>query len=456
LDFHLPAPFSNVMVFLSSLSNLGKLILPPSAAPVGGALGIREVTAMADPNNSTTTAAQNQNGTEVPPRKRGGGARTEAGKANSRRNALKGSLRAKVVFTAEMAARIVERTRTFTEQYRPRDDHEKMLISDMAIAKAKLDRCQELAIEDYSRCVWRAFDFWDDDQKARALEIAKNLERQPERTVHALRQTKKGAELMISYWAGLAEAARTNGGWDEPQQRLAFDLLAVRVELRSGSTRLSPGGGDDGDGNKDALIALAQEQIAELEDRIEQVLEACHKSEQAEAISGMFYVEDATTKKLRKDESRARCDYNKAYGMLLAGRAEAEGAAGDKDKADGIPPVPPKASEAAFDYLFRRFQTMCRTPGVHTTDCDTGDEDADEREATATAPEQPHAEADSDSAPDEAGGESAAETETQTQTETEMPAAAPQRPMTRRARKLREKRLREAAKREKRMATMAR
>jgi hypothetical protein len=292
------------MVFLSSQTSLSNPILPRSAAFVGGALGIREVTVMAEQNDAPTTDAQT--GTEVPPRKRGGGVRTEAGKANSRQNALKGSLRSKVVFTPEMAARIVERTRIFTEQFKPRNDYEIMLISDMAIAKVKLDRCQELAIEDYSRCVWRAFDFWDDDQHARALEIAKNLERQPERTVHALRFTKKGAELLITYWAGLADAARTNGGWDESQQRLAFDLLAVRRELRSGSTRLPLGG----DGNKEALIALAEEQIAKLEDRIERVLEACHTAERDEAVAGIFYVEDAATKKLRKDESRARCDYN--------------------------------------------------------------------------------------------------------------------------------------------------
>jgi hypothetical protein len=412
---------------------------------VGGALGIRKVTVMADQNHSTTTTDA-QNGSEVPPRRRGGGVRSEAGKANSRRNALKDSLRAKVVFTDEMAARIVERNRILTEQFQPKNDYEKSLILDMAIAKAKWDHCQELAIEDYSRCVWRAFDFWDDDQEARALEIAKNLERQPERTVHALRSSKMGAELMITYWSGLADAARTNGGWDEAQQRLAFDLLAVRVELRAGSTRLPL------DGGKDALIALAQQQIAKLEDRIERVLEACHTSERDEAIVGIFYVEDAATKKLRKDESRARCDFNKAYGMLMAGRAEADAAG--TGKADGIPPVPPKASEAAFDYLLKRFETMSRMPVVFVYDRPLGAEGADEPEGTATTPERPAAAGDPDSNPDEAGAESAAETKTQTETET--PAAAPDRPMSKRARKLREKRLREAAKREARRARMAR
>jgi hypothetical protein len=431
----------------------------PAVAVVGGALGIGEVTVMVDWNDSTTIDAQN--GSAVPPRKRGGGPRSGSGKAQSRRNALKGSLRAKVVFTPDMAARIVERTKTFTDQYKPRNDYERMLIADMAVAKARLDRCQELAIEDYSRCILRAHEFWDDDQEARALEIAKNLERHPERTVHALRSTKKGAELMITYWSDLADAARTNGGWDEAQQRLAYDLLAVRVELRSGSTRVPRGG------NPEALIALAEEQISRLRDRIERILDACHTTQQGEAISGMFYVEDAVTKRLRKDESRARCDYNKVLGLLLQGRAEAEAAT--TGEADGLPPVPPKASEAAFDYLLKRFEMMCRMPVVDR-DRDRDDSDLDaETEAepeVSPTPGQPVAEADSDpesdSDPDEADGESAPESATvtspaaQAETETETPTAATHRPMTKRARKLREKRLREAARREARMARMAR
>jgi hypothetical protein len=358
-----------------------------------------------------------------------------------------------------MAARIVERTRIFTEQFKPRNDYENMLISDMAIAKAKLDRCQELAIEDDTRRILRALDFWDDDQEARALEIARNLERQPERTVHALRQSKKGAELTITYWAGLADAARTNGAWDEAQQRLVYDLLAVRKELRSGSTRLPLGGG------KEALIAFAEEQIAELEDRIAQVLDACHTTQQDEAISGIVHFEDAATKRLRKDESRARCDYNKAYSLLIQGRAEAEAAA---DKADGIPPVPPKASEAAFDYLLKRFGTMCRMPFVYVQDGDVDEEDPGVPKAGATTTGPPAAansdsDLDPDSDPAESDAEPAAETTavtspspgTETRTETTTPAAATQRPMTKRARKLREKRLREAAKCEARMARMA-
>src|SRR5262249_42784692 len=89
----LACPFFECHGLFKLAINLSKPIWPRSAALGGGAFEIREMTVMADQNHSPTTDAQN--GTEIPPRKRGGGVRTEAGKANSRRNALKGSLRAK-------------------------------------------------------------------------------------------------------------------------------------------------------------------------------------------------------------------------------------------------------------------------------------------------------------------------------------------------------------------------
>ena len=95
---------------------------------------------------------------------------------------------------------------------------------------------------------------------------------------------------------------------------------------------------------------------------------------------------------------------------------------------------------------------------VAVQDRDLVEEGADEPEVRTATPEQPVAETDSDSDSDEANADSAAETAPVTSpgAETETPAAATQRPVTKRARKLREKRLREAAKREARAARMPR
>ena len=192
-----------------------------------------------------------------------------------------------------------------------------------------------------------------------------------------LAQHQLSAELALDRWHPLEEA------WEDvsvpmpdtaeqratEHQRLVDtetqDSLAagqagweVRVELRSGSTRIPLGG----NGDKEALIALAEEQIGKLRDRIERVLDACHTTQQAEAIAGMFSDEDAVTKGLRKDESRARSDYNKALGLLLAGRAEAEAAGTSTDKPDGIPPVPQKASVTAVTPARSLPATETRSP----------------------------------------------------------------------------------------------
>src|SRR6267378_6097135 len=43
-------------------------------------------------------------------------------------------------------------------------------------------------------------------------------------------RSRQGADWLIERWEGLGEALGTNGGWDEPQRRLAFDLLVFQAE----------------------------------------------------------------------------------------------------------------------------------------------------------------------------------------------------------------------------------
>src|SRR5262245_25861839 len=122
----------------------------------------REVSVMADGNDFTTTdstAACATTEGSAGARKGPGGVRSEAGKRASRANAVKDSLRSKVVFTPEVAALVVERTKIFTEEYRPQTEHERMLISDMAIAKARFDRAQELLALDEHRRMLRVLEF---------------------------------------------------------------------------------------------------------------------------------------------------------------------------------------------------------------------------------------------------------------------------------------------------------
>jgi hypothetical protein len=322
-----------------------------------------------------------------------------------------------------------------------------MLIGNMAVAKAKLDVCQEQLVLDEDRRMQRVLTFWDVDEEAQALEKSQSLSKRPERTVLALGWTKKGAELLISYWTGLAAAARLHGDWDEPQRRMAYDLLGVREELRSACT-LVPEGGD-----KMALAALAERQIETLQDRIAETLDDDHIRRQALAQQGLGLPDDADSRKLKRNASLARSDYNKALGMLQKGRAEEKvAAAADADCNDR--PVRPQPTKVGDDYLVQRFGAM---DGVSR---DGGDEPSDDGEDD-TGSEAP---CESDS---ECPGVTP-ETEEATTTESVPPngAATPEaasappptdatRPLSGRARKERERRERARAKADKRAARMA-
>src|SRR5262249_23919807 len=148
--------------------------------------------------------------------------------------------------------------------------------------------------------------------------ISKSLGRSPEQAVQILRSTMKGAELLISYWTGLAAAHEANGDWDPAQRSLAYDLLGVRKELRSGSPILPP------PGDKERLAAVAKRQIEILRARIKDFLSNEHQANRGMAVAGMAMHEDAVTRKLRRKESLARTDYNRARNTLLHSRAEAE------------------------------------------------------------------------------------------------------------------------------------
>jgi hypothetical protein len=414
--------------------------------------------ATVDPTTGETASGPQAESQAPPRKKRGGGARSEEGKRASRANSLKESLRSKVVFTPEMAAAIVDRTRIFTEQYRPRNDFERMIIANMAIEKAQLDHANEILIRDYDRCLERALNWWDVDHEERAIQVSKRLEKDCRKTVHTLEWTKKGAELLISYWEGLGEAVESNGDWDQEQRLLAYNLLKVRPELRSGSKQVPESGDTAG------LKALVERQVNTLRARIDKTLSAKHTAEQGEAISGFFYEEDAVTRKYRRYAAGHRSAFNRYLGMLESGRAGAE-EAGTKET--GLfPPYPPKTSEAAFDFLYHRYKVIAEAEiaRIKSSQCQEYGDDYDESEGETEADPGPaDAQPGRAAAPDAPAGKTKAtgqpvnsDPKPEAEPTPSSTADPPPRPTSRRARKERQRRLRAQAKAAKRTAQKAR
>ncbi len=268
-------------------------------------------------------------------RKRGGGPQSIRGRERSRANSLKDGLRSKVVFTQDMTNAILEKTSILTEEFKPETPYERMMIGEMAIARAKLEHVSHLIIEDIDRPLFRALNFWQYDQKTNAIKMRTRLAKDPERIANALAGSKQGAELCIGYWSELAAILESTGDWTEQQRRLCFDLLGTSIELRVGSTQI-PAAGD-----KAGLAAVAAREIARLRQAKDDLLDDLDISNQEEAAAGRPFEDDAKTKSLQRKERGFRRDFYQARDELLRSRAaaaEAEKEREDQDDDFGLEP----------------------------------------------------------------------------------------------------------------------
>jgi hypothetical protein len=270
-----------------------------------------------DENPAATPESEGPSSTK----KRGGGPKTDPGKLRSRASAFQHGFRARVVFSDDMAEAIRARKAMLIEQFQPQTEYQHTLIADMALARVKLDRVEELLPANCDRAVERGLNFWDHDQKTLALNLAARLPKDPARFAHVLAGTKHGAALMIERWEGLAQIAASCGDWDAAQRRMALDLLGIPIELQPGCSAIAP------PGDKEALIALATQQIERLRTLIDVVLDDQDAQNQADAIAGILAADDADTKLLRTYERSARRDYDRAHAELLRVQAEAAAAA---------------------------------------------------------------------------------------------------------------------------------
>ena len=258
------------------------------------------------PSNSTQTAPA-----PAAESKRSGGPRSAEGKENSRRNALKRGLRSKIVFPDDLVDIIENRYRDFAAEFVPRSTYEEVLIREMAAASAKFERCISISVADLVCSATRAEHCWERDRRKSVEVYAMRLSRDPSRIARGLSRTRQGADWLIGRWQALAAIAVETGCWDDSQRGLAHDLLGVPLELRTGTYRV-PDGED-----APALIALAESEILSLREEQEEILDDLDDADRAMAMAGMPIEEDKATARLRRDEARARKDFDKARDELF-------------------------------------------------------------------------------------------------------------------------------------------
>ncbi len=310
---------------------------------------------------------------ECPPRKRGGGPKTEEGKRTSRRNALKDGTRAKVVLPPEMEAAARVRQQEIADHFKADGPYDHWLVGRMAFASVQLDRCQQMTLEDLAHTIRRAELFWDDDRNQHAVDLAARLPRDPQRVAIRLRQTRQGAQWLIDQWEDLGSALEVNETWDEDQRRIAFDMLGVHPALRDGFRRVPE------PSNRAGLVALVEREVDRLREQQEHALDELDQYEQMLAASGMPIHESATTKRLRKYETAIKREWKQAHDELLTQDPAAAAAfaatlpAAAEDRRVESPPPPAVELESMpyfytddemFDYHFKQAQEH-QSPEIH-------------------------------------------------------------------------------------------
>jgi hypothetical protein len=233
----------------------------------------------------------------------------------SRANAVKGSFRSKILFTPEMFEAIVKACDKFTAVLKPVGALEEYLVREMARSSTQDEKCAEQLDVDGFRAVERVGTSWDMDNAARVDKLGARLPKSPQVVAGELGRTKHGVLYLINQWSALDEAIATNGGLDEPQRQVAYDLLGIDHVYRNGSRQVPAGTDAPG------LKALAARELSRHRDNLDRTLNATDTAERKMATLGLVSRRDATSRLLRADQNRARRRFSWAMDTLWMLRA---------------------------------------------------------------------------------------------------------------------------------------
>jgi hypothetical protein len=249
------------------------------------------------------------------------GPRSPRGKAASRANSLKHGLSGKGIVLPQNEVEVVqERFAQWHDSFKPFRNFDVWLVERVAVESVRVDRCRLHEVDIRERDARRAEDFWDEDRRLAAAELAAGLPRRPDVVSRQLERTLQGVELLIERWEYLGKSLASSGTWDEQQRATALDLMGVPRDQRSGRTPLVP---DEGDFLSEAEW-FAQHVECRLRDlrALLPALEAHDASEQLAAMKGHGSPSDAELKRLRRYEKGCLRNLQWAVAQLKARKKE--------------------------------------------------------------------------------------------------------------------------------------
>ena len=228
----------------------------------------------------------------------------------SRANAVKGSLRSKLLFTEDMLDEIARLYQEFAVSLAPVGALEEYLCREAARSSAQDSKCHDQLLLDDLRCVERVGTSWDLDLALHAEKTAATISDAPEVIAGTLGRCKHGAIHLIKHWNLMRDIVIATGSIDEPQRQVCYDLLGLNHVYRTGCVHVPAR--DDRVG----LLALADREIARHRANLEQTLLGADSAAKGMAMLGIVGARDNATRLLRADQNRARRRFSWALNTL--------------------------------------------------------------------------------------------------------------------------------------------
>ena len=159
------------------------------------------------------------------------GPKTEAGKLQSRRNALKHGLAGKgVVLPDEVDAQVQLRMDEWHSAVKPFDVVETFLFEQLCVEAVRIETLNAELDEHRRRQAQQAVESWDEDRLLEAEELARELAKAPTTTPLRLRRTAAGCHLLIGRWEELI-AVRCKPSYKRWLLRFAKDERTTPSQL---------------------------------------------------------------------------------------------------------------------------------------------------------------------------------------------------------------------------------
>jgi hypothetical protein len=167
------------------------------------------------------------------------GPRTDEGKEQSRRNALKHGLTgAGVVLPEDVEDAVDERYEEWAQEFGPATPYQRFLVEQIALNSVRLERCSKQAIYERGQLSLRAAFCWDEDRALLAEQLAQGLSKRPALVAKQLERTVQGCDWLLGRWESLGRILVKKGDWSDAERSLALDLLGTPADLREDTSRL--------------------------------------------------------------------------------------------------------------------------------------------------------------------------------------------------------------------------